>query len=68
MTDMIHAKGILINLQIALAPHSGYKLRLLLFQGPYEMTDMVPTEREDGSELQNNVPVYHANCSAQGHF
>jgi hypothetical protein len=32
------------------------------------MTDMVSPEREDGSELRNNVLVYHANCSAQGHF
>src|SRR5579863_5453402 len=36
-TDMVWARGLLINLQVQVAVHSGYRLHLIMFQTPYNM-------------------------------
>lgn len=63
-TDMVRAKGISVNLRIQVQPNSGYKLRLLMFQGPYDMVDMSGGEGEE--VLQDNMPSNPAEFARQG--
>ena len=48
-TDMVRVRGIGVHLDIFLAPHSGYRLRLLTFQTPYDMTQLTDNRLNDNS-------------------
>lgn len=67
MTDMIRVRGIAVHLDFILQPKSGFKLRFILFQSPYDM-DQLSSDFTDENKLGDNKPSYGNNFTKQGFY
>ena len=67
MTDMVRVCGIAIHLDFILQPKSGYNLRLILFQSPYNMQQL-SEDYTDDCELYDNKPHIGNKFTKQGFY
>ena len=53
-SDLIRCTGIRMHFDISIMPKSGYKLRIMLLQTPYEWTTLAPVDANDGKPFPAN--------------
>jgi len=62
---MVRIRGIGYQMSFVLQPKSGFRLRLIMFQTPYDMEQLTDTAPES---LSDNAPYFSTDTSKQGCF
>ena len=66
-TDMVRVRGIGYSLNFVLQPKSGFCIRLLMFQTPYDMQQLSEHAEVD-NQLDDNKPTVDTKFSRQGSY
>jgi len=64
-TDMVRVRGIGYQMSFVLQPKSGFRLRLIMFQTPYDMEQLTESATDS---LSDNAPMFWSDKSVQGCF
>jgi len=70
-SDMIRLRGVQVKARIVLGPRSGFRVRAIIFQTPFDIDDMSSDEDHpvDGNgAIPNGVPVNGGDKYLQGHY